>query len=95
MIKHVIEPGSYFKLFDYSWNEPKIVKQRIESWSEVIDDITLDQLINLSQLPLEFNIKLMADGHAGYGMPIGGVIAVKDDLVKPIVKLDPLGVIIG
>jgi tRNA-splicing ligase RtcB (3'-phosphate/5'-hydroxy nucleic acid ligase) len=46
------------------------------SWCEEIDEGTQEQIDHLAQLPfVDDHIALMADGHLGFGMPIGGVIA--------------------
>jgi len=47
----------------------------IKSWVLDIDGIALEQATNLSNLPFALNhVALMPDAHAGYGMPIGGVL---------------------
>ena len=48
----------------------------IKSWCEDVEEGALRQAIDLSMHPVIFkHVALMADGHLGYGMPIGGVIA--------------------
>lgn len=61
-------------------------------WVSKLEDLeqtTLDQARNLSVLPIAFDhIALMPDAHQGYGMPIGGVMAVKDAVIPYAVGLD-------
>jgi len=57
------------------------------------DSNMVDQIENIAKLPFAFHhVALSPDGHVGYGMPIGGILATKD-LVKILVELTPLGVI--
>lgn len=87
--KHEIPSGEYIKILNHIFDKEVTIGRTIKSWSEEIDLSTLEQLISLSQLPnLESDILLMADGHAGYGMPIGGVIAVKDIILPYCVSND-------
>lgn len=47
------------------------------------------QAENLSRLPFTFHhVALMPDCHQGYGMPIGGVLAVKDVVIPNAVGVD-------
>ena len=47
----------------------------IKSWAGELDPRTLEQATNVSNLPFAIDhVALMPDGHAGYGMPIGGVL---------------------
>ena len=61
MIKQVIEPGKYINVFSHEFDKMIELKNRIVSWCENIDLLTLEQLINLTQLPLESNVNVMAD----------------------------------
>lgn len=61
----------------------------IKSWASIVDDNTLDQAINLANLPFAFHhIALMPDCHLGYGMPIGGVLATNDVVIPNAVGVD-------
>ena len=63
----------------------------IESWIKEndIDTATFDQLQNLSNLPFAFHhIAFMPDGHLGYGMPIGAVLASQNVIVPHAVGAD-------
>ncbi len=56
---------------------------------EHLDEVCMRQAYNLSNLPFAFrHIALMPDTHAGYGMPIGGVLAVQDVVVPNAVGVD-------
>ena len=46
------------------------------------DEKTLTQIKTVAQHPKAVRAALMADGHLGYGMPIGGVVAY-DNAVSP------------
>ena len=55
----------------------------IKSWAAELDPGTLEQATNLSNLPFAIrHVALMPDAHAGYGMPIGGVLFA-DRVVVP------------
>ena len=61
----------------------------ILSWGAAVDDATLDQAVNLARLPFAFHhIALMADAHVGFGMPIGGVLATRGEVIPHAVGLD-------
>jgi tRNA-splicing ligase RtcB (3'-phosphate/5'-hydroxy nucleic acid ligase) len=53
------------------------------SWCSDVDEGTQEQIDHLAQLPFVVShIALMADGHLGYGMPIGGVIACENAIIS-------------
>lgn len=61
----------------------------IKSWCEEVEDGALKQAENLAMHPaLMRHVALMPDCHQGYGMPIGGVIAVKDAVIPSAVGVD-------
>lgn len=61
----------------------------ILAWGAEPDDATLGQALNLAKLPFAFHhIALMADAHVGYGMPIGGVLATRGEVIPHAVGLD-------
>jgi tRNA-splicing ligase RtcB len=72
--------------------KPPQARIPIKVWMQDItclDDKTLEQLFNLSRLPFAFkHIVQNADGHSGYGMPIGGVLATKNVIVPYAVGSD-------
>jgi RNA-splicing ligase RtcB len=50
-------------------------KVPIKSWAPDLEGSALEQATNLSNLPFAIrHVVLMPDAHAGYGMPIGGVL---------------------
>lgn len=54
-----------------------------------IEDGAIQQMKNASSLPFAFHhTALMADGHVGYGIPIGGVVATKNVIVPFMVGVD-------
>lgn len=67
-------------------------KHPIRVWLETadqIDEVCLQQSINLSNLPfLHQWVALMPDTHQGFGMPIGGVIALKGHVIPNAVGVD-------
>lgn len=64
----------------------------VKVWLKDINDIEkqcVTQIDNLSHYPFAFHhIAVMPDVHMGYGMPIGGVMAVKDVIVPNAVGVD-------
>lgn len=61
----------------------------IKNWSGNLDEKTLQQATNLSNLPFIHKwLSLMPDAHAGYGMPIGGVMAAKAAVVPYAIGVD-------
>lgn len=61
----------------------------IKTWAREIDDVTIDQAVDLACLPFAHKwVALMPDAHAGYGMPIGGVLAAKDAVIPNAVGVD-------
>ncbi|MGD9697500.1 RtcB family protein [Acinetobacter sp.] len=62
----------------------------IKAWTDdKIDQNTMDQALNLSNLPFAFkHVALMPDMHVGYGMPIGGVLATDNVVIPNAVGVD-------
>lgn len=61
----------------------------IKSWCDDMEKQALTQAINLSNHPCTFrHVALMPDCHVGYGMPIGGVVALKDAVIPNAVGVD-------
>lgn len=61
----------------------------IKMWLEDLEETALAQAKNLANLPFTFkHVALMPDCHAGYGMPIGGVIATKGVVIPNAVGVD-------
>lgn len=67
----------------------KTEKKPIKLWLKDIDQDTLAQAKNLANHPfLHHHVAIMPDAHVGYGMPIGGVAAMKDVVVPNAVGVD-------
>lgn len=61
----------------------------IKSWAVDLEQETLNQARNMASLPFIYShVCLMPDAHAGYGMPIGGVMAAKGVVVPNAVGKD-------
>lgn len=57
-------------------------------WGRDFDDKTIEQMDNACSLPITVAGALMPDAHMGYGLPIGGVLAVKDTVIPYAVGMD-------
>ncbi len=63
----------------------------IKVWSQEgdIEQEALTQIENTACLPFIFHhVALSPDGHCGYGMPIGGIVATKEVIVPNMVGVD-------
>ena len=61
----------------------------IKAWLNDIEESALRQAVNLANLPFVFkHVALMPDAHAGYGMPIGGVLATCGVVIPNAVGVD-------
>lgn len=61
----------------------------IKSWCADVDDKAMDQAVVLSNHPAAFHhVALMPDCHVGYGLPIGGVVALKNAISPNFVGVD-------
>ncbi|KKM22784.1 hypothetical protein LCGC14_1621750 [marine sediment metagenome] len=64
-------------------------RRPIFSWCKDVEDGALDQAKNLANHPkIHTPVCLMPDVHQGYGMPIGGVIAVRNAVIPYAVGSD-------
>ena len=72
--------------------EKKRQRVPIKIWLEnraQVEEGCLEQALNLANLPFAYKwVALMPDVHKGYGMPIGGVIAVEDAVIPNAVGVD-------
>ena len=67
----------------------KTEKLPIKLWTETIEPNALRQAKNLANFPYSFkHVAIMPDVHEGYGMPIGGVLAVKKVIIPHAVGVD-------
>jgi tRNA-splicing ligase RtcB len=57
-------------------------------WGDDFDASALDQMNNACRLPVAVAGALMPDAHVGYGLPIGGVLAVTDAVIPYAVGVD-------
>ena len=61
----------------------------IKSWAPDLEARALEQAVNLSNLPFAIDhVALMPDAHAGYGMPIGGVLFADRAVVPYAIGVD-------
>ena len=59
-----------------------------EIWGENIDPQAVSQMDDACSLPISVRGALMPDAHKGYGLPIGGVLAVKNAVIPYAVGVD-------
>ena len=57
-------------------------------WGQEIDESSRQQMTNACRLPMAVSAALMPDAHRGYGLPIGGVLALENALVPYAVGVD-------
>jgi tRNA-splicing ligase RtcB len=57
-------------------------------WGEQIDDACRSQMTQACGLPMAVGAALMPDAHVGYGLPIGGVLALENAVVPYAVGVD-------
>ncbi len=55
---------------------------------EYLDSATLEQMKNACSLPISVRGAQMPDGHVGYGLPIGGVLATRGAVIPYAVGVD-------
>jgi len=64
-------------------------KSLVKIWSDKVEDSAMEQIKNLAELPFVFkHVAIMPDNHAGFGCPIGTVLATKDVVIPSIVGVD-------
>lgn len=57
-------------------------------WGSGIDVNAIEQMRNAARLPVSVRGALMPDAHVGYGLPIGGVLAVENAVIPYAVGVD-------
>ena len=72
--------------FRASVKEP--TKIEFEQWGRDLDTLSLQQMDTACHLPVARAAALMPDAHAGYGLPIGGVLACENAVVPYAVGVD-------
>jgi tRNA-splicing ligase RtcB len=68
--------------------ESRKEKASYKVWGSQIDSNTLDQMNTAMELPVTHRGALMPDAHLGYGLPIGGVLAVENAVIPYAVGMD-------
>lgn len=59
-----------------------------KQWGENLEHDAIEQMQNACSLPVSIVGALMPDAHSGYGLPIGGVLAVKNAIIPFGVGMD-------
>ncbi len=59
-----------------------------KTWGEDIDQAAHEQMYQACQVPAAIGAALMPDAHLGYGLPIGGVLAVENAVIPYAVGVD-------
>lgn len=59
-----------------------------KQWGENLEHDAIEQMRNACSLPVSVVGALMPDAHSGYGLPIGGVLAVKNAVIPFGVGMD-------
>jgi len=65
-----------------------VKKKPYSIWGEDLDPQALAQMENAMELPVAVKGALMPDAHKGYGLPIGGVLAVDNAVIPYAVGVD-------
>ena len=63
-------------------------KAKYTIWGKDLDPAAISQMDDAVSLPISIKGALMPDAHKGYGLPIGGVLAVKDAVIPYAVGVD-------
>ena len=69
-----------------NFSRPAPIEYRV--WGEEIDDACRAQMKQACALPMAVGAALMPDAHVGYGLPIGGVLALENAVVPYAVGVD-------
>ncbi|MAT95832.1 MAG: RNA-splicing ligase RtcB [Anaerolineaceae bacterium] len=68
--------------------KPRKEPAPFQIWGEDLDENSVNQMKNAAQLPVSVRGALMPDAHLGYGLPIGGVLAVRNAVIPYAVGVD-------
>ncbi|MFZ1397789.1 MAG: RtcB family protein [Candidatus Promineifilaceae bacterium] len=68
--------------------KPRKEPAPFQIWGENLDENSINQMKNAAQLPVSVRGALMPDAHLGYGLPIGGVLAVRNAVIPYAVGVD-------
>ena len=72
----------------FKWSADMIKKTKYTIWGKDLDPTAILQMDDAVSLPVVVKGALMPDAHKGYGLPIGGVLAVKDSVIPYAVGVD-------
>lgn len=67
---------------------PRLEPAPFHIWGDNLDQNAVQQIENAVQLPVSVRGALMPDAHLGYGLPIGGVLAVENAVIPYAVGVD-------
>lgn len=88
-MKFIIDTGVYDSLLGFNFKEKVRVLNPIYSWCENVDELAMEQILNMSKMPhVSDRVCVMKDCHGGYGVPIGGVLPMKDVILPYAVGND-------
>jgi len=68
--------------------EARAEPARYRQWGTNLDEQAVQQMENACKLPVTVSGALMPDAHVGYGLPIGGVLAVRNAVIPYAVGVD-------
>jgi tRNA-splicing ligase RtcB len=75
-------------LGDYTPFEEREAPAPWRQWGDDLDPGAIEQLEHACRLPVAVSGALMPDGHRGYGLPIGGVLATEGAVIPYAVGVD-------
>lgn len=67
---------------------PSLARAPWHAWGQDLDDQAIQQMEDGCSLPIAVRGALMPDAHVGYGLPIGGVLAVRNAVIPYGVGMD-------
>lgn len=73
-------------VYDRDFVRPEPVSYK--TWGEDIDEAAHEQMRQACEVPGAIGAALMPDAHLGYGLPIGGVLAVENAVIPYAVGVD-------
>src|SRR5690606_3574718 len=73
-------------VIDRDFTRPEPVSY--QTWGEDIDEAAHEQMRQACEVPGAVGAALMPDAHLGYGLPIGGVLAVENAVIPYAVGVD-------
>jgi tRNA-splicing ligase RtcB len=76
------------RLIEWRNEDHEDVAIEYRQWGDDLDAASRQQMANACRLPMAVAAALMPDAHSGYGLPIGGVLALEDAVVPYAVGVD-------